>query len=52
MMLDLELRAKFSDHSVVDIGTIFCDNPFGDSISTNKVMLDEPCHNILGNRGK
>ena len=41
MVLNLKQHAKFCDHSVVEIGTIVCDNPFGDSISTDKVMLNE-----------
>src|ERR1043165_9635393 len=40
MMLDLELRAEFGDHFVVEIGAIICDNPFGSAISTDKIMLD------------
>ena len=51
-MLDLELHAEFHDYSVVEIGTIVCDNSFGDTIPTNKVMLNEPSDHILSNRGK
>ena len=49
-MLDLELRAEFSDHFVVEIRVVICDNPFGSAIPTDKIMLDESSHNILGNR--
>ena len=49
-MFNLELRAEIGDHFVIEIGTIVRDNPFGDSIPTNKIMLDESSHNILGNR--
>ena len=52
MVRDLELRAEFLDHSVVEIGTIVYDNPFGDAIPTYKVMLNELGHNILSNEGK
>ena len=52
MVLDLKLHAEFRDHSVVEIGTIVCDNPLGDTIPTDKVMLNEPGDNILSNRGK
>ena len=52
MVLDLELHAEFCDHSVVEIGTIICDNPFGDAIPINKIVLNESGHTILGNRGK
>ena len=51
-MLDLELHAEFSNHGVVEISTIFYDNPFRYAIPTDKVMFDELGHNILGNRGK
>ena len=50
--MDLELHAEFSDHSVVEISTIVCDNPFKDAIPIDKVMFDEPCNNILGNSSK
>src|ERR1043165_6615608 len=50
LMLDLELCAEFGDHLVVEIGTVICDNLFGSAIPTDKVMLDESSHNILGNR--
>ena len=52
VVLNLELRPEFPDHSVVKIGTIVCENPFGDAIPTNEVMLNEADHHILGNRGK
>ena len=52
VVLDLELHAEFCDHIIIQISTIVCDNPFGDSIPTNEVMLNEPSHNILGGRGK
>ena len=51
-MLDLELYAKFNDHSVIEVGTIVSDDSLGDAILTNKIMLDEPGHHILGNEGK
>ena len=47
-MLDLELRAEFGDHFVIEIGTIVCDNPFGDAVSADENMFDESSHNILG----
>src|ERR1051325_10729395 len=50
VMLNLELRADFGDHFVIEVGTIICDNPFGDTVPKDKVMLDESSHNILGNR--
>src|ERR1051325_9121677 len=52
VMFDLELRAEFSDHLVVEIRVVICDNPFGSAIPTDKVMFDESSHNILGNRCK
>src|ERR1051325_11642865 len=50
VMLDLELRAEFGDHFVVEIRAVMCDNPFRSAIPTDKIMLDESGHNILGNR--
>src|ERR1051325_7913309 len=50
VMLDLELRAEFSDHLVVEIRAVICDNPFGSVVPTYKIMLDESSHNILSNR--
>src|ERR1044072_6461950 len=50
VMLDLELRAEFGDHFVVEIRTIICDNPFRSAIPTSKVMLDESCRALLSNR--
>ena len=47
MMLDLELRAEFSDHGIIEIGTFVCDDPFRDTVSTYEVMLDKPGYNIL-----
>ena len=52
MMLDFELRAELGDHSVVEIGTIICDDSFWDTLSTYKVMSDKSGHDILGNRSK
>ena len=49
MMLNLELHAEFSDHDIVEVGTIVSDDPLRDSISTCNVMLDESSHHILGN---
>lgn len=51
-MFNFGLRAKFSDHSVVQISTIVYDNPFGDAILTYKIMLDEPSYYVLGNGSK
>ena len=52
MVLDLELHAELCGHSVVEIGTIVRDNPFGDSILIDEVMLNNSGHHNLGNIGK
>ena len=52
VVLNIELRAKLRDHSIVKIGTIVHDDPFRDSIPTDKVILNETSHNILGNENK
>ena len=49
MVFDLELHVEFRDHSVVQISTIICDNPFRDSIPIDKVMLNEPDNHVLSN---
>src|SRR3954465_13771816 len=52
MMFDLELCAKFSNHSVVQICAIVSDNPFRDAVPTNEIVFDEPGHHIFGDRSK
>ena len=52
MMLDFKLHTKLGDHSIIEVGNIICDNSLWDTISIDKVMLDEPIHEILGNIGK
>ena len=52
MVLDFELDAEFSDHSVVEVGTIVSDDSLRDTILMDEVMLDESSHHILGNSGK
>src|ERR1044072_4002120 len=49
-MLYPELHTEFGDHCVVEIGTIFYDNSFGDAVSAHEIMFDESIHDILGNR--
>ena len=48
-MLGLELHAKFSDHGIIKVGAIFNDDPLGDTILADEVMLDQSGHNSLGN---
>ena len=48
-MMCLELLAQGSDHSVVEIYTIFLDDPFRDTVPANEIFLDEPGDNVLGN---
>ena len=52
MMLNLELLTQGGDHSIVKIRTVIGDDPFGDTVPENKVLLDEAGNNILGNRGE
>ena len=49
MMLDLELRAEFSDHGIVEVGTIVTDDSLGDTIPPDKVILDKLSHEVQGN---
>ena len=41
-MLDLELHVEFSNHSIVEVGSVVSDNPFGDVVLTDEVILDQP----------
>ena len=49
MVFDFKLRVDFSDHGIVEVGSVVNDNPFGDSVLTYEVMLDKLGYNILGN---
>ena len=49
MMLDFELSEKLRNHSIVEISSIVSDNPFGDAIMADEIMLNEPGYNVLGN---
>ena len=48
-MLDSELSAEFHDHRIIEISSIVGDNPFGDTVTTNDILLDESGYNVLGN---
>ena len=48
----LELHADFNDHGIVEVGTIFSDDPLRDAIPTYEVMFDDPSHHIIGEGGK
>ena len=39
MMLDLELRAQCSDHSIVEIGTIICNDSLRNTKPTDVIFL-------------
>ena len=47
MVLDLELHAEFSDHGIVEVGSVINDDPFRDVVPTDEVMLDKSGYNIL-----
>ena len=51
-MLYLELLVELGDHRIIEICTIIRDYSFWNTILTDKVMLDKPRHNILGNSSK
>ena len=48
MMLYLELLAELSDHLFVKIGTIVRNDPIWYTVSTDQVVSNEPCHDVLG----
>ena len=47
-MLYFELLAELSDHLVIQIGTVVCNDSFRDAVSTDQVMPNELCHDVLG----
>ena len=51
MVLYLELLAELSDHLVIKIGTIVCNDSFRDAVPTDQVMPNETCHDALGYGG-
>ena len=51
MVLYLELLAELSDYLVVKIGTIIRNDPFWYTVSTDQVVSNEPCHDVLGYGG-
>ena len=52
IMLNLELYAEFRDHSIVEIGTIICDDSLWNTIPTYEVMFDKAGNHIFGDRGE
>ena len=47
-MLYLELLAELSDHLVVKIGTIIRNDPLWYTVSTDQIVPNEPCYDVLG----
>ena len=46
-MINLEPFAQCADHSIVKVYTIVSNDPFGDGVLTNEVLLDETGNKIL-----
>ena len=51
-MLNLELFAQGCDHSVVHVYTVISDDPVGDTILANEVLLDEAGNHIFVTEAK
>ena len=51
-MLNLDLLAQSGDHGVVQVCTIVSNDPVGDTVPTNQVLLDEAGNYILCNGGE
>ena len=51
-MLEPKFLAQGSDHSMVQVRTIVCDDPLRDTILTDEILFNEPGYNILGNRNE
>ena len=47
-MLYLEMFTELGDHCVVEIHTIVSNNPLWYTISTDQVVSNKPCYDILG----
>ena len=47
VMFDLKLSAKFGNQSTVEVSPIIGNDPFGDTIAADEVMLDESGYNVL-----
>ena len=47
VMIDLELRTEFHNHSIVEISSVVGDDPFGDTVTIDEVMLDKSGYNVL-----
>ena len=47
VMLNLELFAQSGEHGIVQVYTVVRDNPVGDTIPANEVLLDEAGNHIL-----
>ena len=46
-MLNFELFVQGGDHSIVKVRTFVSDDPFGDTVSANKILFDEAGNHIL-----
>ena len=49
---NLELLAQGGDHSVIKVCTVISDDPFGDTVPIDQVLLDEAGNNILSTDAK
>ena len=47
-MLYLELLAELGDHHIIEICTIVRNDPLWYTISTDQVVPNKPCHDVLG----
>ena len=52
MVSNLELCIELGDHSVIEIGTIICNDYLWNTVPIDKVMYNESGHNVLGNKSK
>ena len=52
MILNFKLLAQSGDHSIVKVGTIIHNDSSWDTIPTDKVVFDEPGHDVLSNGSK
>ena len=52
MMINLELFAQCSDHRVIQICTVVCDDSVWNTIPTYEILLDKAGNHIFGDGGE
>ena len=51
-MLYLKLFTELGDHRIVEICTVVCNDPLWYTVSTDQIVSNKSCHNVLGHSSK